>query len=307
MWLCYIASGDFMKEKLLGSGCLVLATVIWGSAFVAQSVGMAHIGPFTFQAVRCGLAAVGLLPFIYFADRKQGKSFFGQWKSRRLWKAGILCAIPFFLAANLQQLGIVTTDAGKSAFLTAMYIVIVPIIGLFRGKKLTPMIAISVILAVGGLYLLSCVGVSRISTGDIYLIGCAFMFALQITVVDIYAGEVDAMRLNCLQSGLGGLASALVILFAEQPTFQGLWDCALPLAYAGFLSMGLAYTLQILGQKRLDSATASLLMSLESAFAVLSGWVILGEKLSPAEAAGCCLMFAAVILSQIPIKTKSTS
>ncbi len=296
-----------MKEKLIGSLYLVLATVIWGSTFVAQSVGMAYIGPFTFQAVRCGLAAVGLLPCIYIADRKNGKSFLAQWKSKRLWLAGILCAIPFFLAANLQQLGIVSTDAGKSAFLTAMYIVIVPVIGLFRGKRFTPMIPISVALAVTGLYLLSCVGVSQIRVGDIYLIGCAFMFAMQITVIDIFAQDVDALRLNCLQAGLGAIASGILMIFTETPTLQGLWDCALPLAYAGFLSMGLAYTLQILGQKRLDSASASLLMSLESAFAVLCGWMILGEKLSPAEAAGCCLMFAAVILSQIPIKTKSTS
>lgn len=293
-----------MREKLKGSACLLFATMIWGSAFVAQSVGMEHIGPFTFQAVRCGLAAIGLLPFIYLADRKQGKSFIAQWKNKRVWLAGGLCAIPFFFASSLQQIGLVTTDAGKSAFLTAMYIVIVPVIGLFRGKKFTPLIPISVMMAVAGLYLLSCVGVSRISVGDICLLGCALMFAFQITAIDIFAKEVDAMRLNCLQAALGGIASALVMLFAEEPTLQGIWDCALPLCYAGFLSMGLAYTLQILGQKRLESAAASLLMSLESAFAVLSGWLILGERLSTEEAIGCCLMFAAVLISQIPIKEK---
>lgn len=293
-----------MREKLKGSACLLFATMIWGSAFVAQSVGMEHIGPFTFQSVRCGLAAIGLLPFIYLADKKQGKSFIAQWKNKRVWLAGGLCAIPFFFASSLQQIGLVTTDAGKSAFLTAMYIVIVPVIGLFRGKKFTPLIPISVMMAVAGLYLLSCVGVSRISVGDICLLGCALMFAFQITAIDIFAKEVDAMRLNCLQAALGGIASALVMLFAEEPTLQGIWDCALPLCYAGFLSMGLAYTLQILGQKRLESAAASLLMSLESAFAVLSGWLILGERLSTEEAIGCCLMFAAVLISQIPSKEK---
>ncbi len=285
----------------------MLATVIWGSAFVAQSVGMDHIGPFTFQAVRCALAVVGLLPFIYLSDKKQGKSFLLGWKNKRLWIAGVLCAIPFFLAANLQQLGLVTTDAGKSAFLTAMYIVIVPVIGLFRGKKLTFTIPVSVALAVGGLYLLSCVGVSSISIGDLYLIGCAFMFALQITVIDIFAPRVDALRLNCLQAGLGAIASAVVMFAVETPTLQGIWSCAIPLAYAGFLSMGLAYTLQIWGQQKLDGTTASLLMSLESAFAVISGCILLGERLSPAEAAGCALMFIAVIISQVPIKKKSTS
>lgn len=294
-----------MREKFKGSACLIFATMIWGSAFVAQSVGMEHIGPFTFQAVRCGLAAVGLLPFIYLVDRKQGKSFIAQWKNKRLWLAGSLCAIPFFFASSLQQIGLVTTDAGKSAFLTAMYIVIVPVIGLFRGKRFTPLIPISVMMAVAGLYLLSCVGVSRISVGDICLLGCALMFAFQITAIDIFAKEVDALRLNCLQAALGGIASAVVMFFVEEPAIQGIWDCALPLCYAGFLSMGLAYTLQILGQKRLESAAASLLMSLESAFAVLSGWLILGERLSAEEAIGCCLMFAAVIISQIPIKQKT--
>ncbi len=295
-----------MKEKLKGSGYILLATMIWGSAFVAQSVGMAHIGPFTFQAVRCGLAAIGLLPFIWLRDKRRGQAFLAQWKNKRLWLAGILCAVPFFLAANLQQLGIVSTDAGKSAFLTAMYIVIVPIIGLMRGKRFTGNIPVSVALAVGGLYMLSCAGVGNIRIGDIYLIGCAFMFALQITVIDIFAGEVDALRLNCLQAGLGAILSAAVMVFTEQPTWQGIWDCWLPLCYAGFLSMGLAYTLQIWGQQRLESATASLLMSLESAFAVLSGWVLLHERLTSQESVGCILMFAAVIISQIPLKQKCT-
>lgn len=291
-----------MKQKIKGSAYILLATVIWGSAFVAQSVGMEHIGPFTFQAVRCALAAIGLLPFIYIADRRQGKSFLRQWQDKRLWLAGCLCAIPFFAAANLQQVALVTTGAGKSGFLTAMYIVIVPVIGLFRGKKFTPMIPISVGLAVIGLYLLSCADMGELLFGDICLIACAFMFALQITVVDIFAKDVDALRLNCLQAGLGAIATAVIVPFVEQPTVQNIWDCALPLCYTGFLSMGLAYTLQILGQRYLESTAASLLMSLESAFAALSGWAILGEKLTKNEAIGCLFMFAAVIISQIPSK-----
>lgn len=296
-----------MKEKIKGSAYLIFATMIWGSAFVAQSVGMEHIDPFTFQAVRCGLAAIGLLPFIYWADRKQGKSFIAQWKNKRLWLAGSLCAIPFFLASSLQQIGLVSTDAGKSAFLTAMYIVIVPVIGLFRGKKFSPLVPVSVAIAVAGLYLLCCMGASRIGFGDICLLGCALMFAFQITAIDIFAKEVDALRLNCLQAAFAAIASAIVMAFGEDPTLQGIGDCAIPLCYAGFLSMGLAYTLQILGQKRLESAAASLIMSLESAFAVLSGWIILHERLNAWEAVGCLLMFAAVIISQIPIKQKETA
>lgn len=289
-----------MKDRFMGCLCLTLTTIIWGSTFVAQSVGMELIGPFTFQAVRCGLAVAGLLPFIWLMDRKKGRSFIDGWKNPRLWKAGICCALPFFLAANLQQMGLVYTDAGKSAFLTAMYIVIVPIVELFRGKKLTAMIPVSVALAVAGLYMLSFAGVPQVSQGDLYLLGCAFMFAVQITAVDIFAGSVDAMRLNCLQAGFCAVASAVVMVFTETPSLANLIDCVFPLAYAGFMSMGLAYTLQIWGQQRVDSATASLLMSLESAFAVLSGWLILQERMTRPEGIGCVLMFAAVILSQLP-------
>ena len=297
-----------MKKQLKGSLLLILATVIWGSAFVAQSVGMDHIGPFTFQAVRCALAVLGLLPVIWFADRKanDGKTFLTRWADQRLWKAGILCAAPLFLAVNLQQLGIVSTDPGKSAFLTAMYIVMVPIIGLFLKRKPSPLIPISVLLATAGLYLLSCVGVTQVSTGDLLLLGCALMFAVQIIFVDKFASSVDALRLNCLQAFWCAVGSAAVMIFTEQPTFQGVLDCALPLCYAGFLSMGAAYSLQILGQRDLEPTVASLIMSLESVFAVFFGWLILGNTMTTWETAGCILVFTAVVLSQIPVKAKRT-
>lgn len=295
-----------MKKQLQGSAYLLLATIIWGSAFVAQSVGMDHIGPFTFQAVRCAMAVVGLLIVIWFMDRgkNDGKTFFSRWADKQLWKAGILCAIPLFLAINLQQIGIVSTDAGKSAFLTAMYIIIVPIIGLFFRQKPSKMIPVSVVLAVIGLYLLSCVGVTEVNTGDLFLIACAFMFALQIVFVDRFAGNVDALRLNCLQSFFCALGSAVVMVFTETPTLQTINDCLLPLSYAGFLSMGAAYSLQIMGQRHLEPTAASLIMSLESVFAVLFGWLLLHETMTVYEASGCVLVFAAVILSQIPLPQK---
>lgn len=291
-----------MKKQIRGSIFLLLATVIWGSAFVAQSVGMDHIGPFTFQAVRCGLAVIGLLPVIGFADRgkNDGKTFLSRWKDKNLWKAGILCGIPLCLAINLQQVGIMDTDAGKSAFLTAMYIVIVPLLGLFFHRKPSKMIPVSVVLAVAGLYLLSCASVSAINKGDICLIACAFMFAVQIIFIDRFAAEVDALRLNCIQSLVSSVASALVMAFTETPTWQTISACWLPLCYAGFLSMGAAYSLQILGQKDLEPTAASLIMSMESVFAVLFGWLILQETMTLAETIGCVLMFAAVILSQLP-------
>lgn len=298
-----------MKRQLRGSTFLLIATILWGSTFVAQSVGMDHIGPFTFQAARCALAVICLLPVIVISDRfqKDGKTFTSRWADKKLWKAGILCGIPLFFACNLQQLGIVDTDAGKSAFLTAMYIVIVPIIGIFLKQKPSKMIPVSVVLAVAGLYCLCCVGVTSISKGDLFLLGCAFMFAVQITFIDLFANEVDSLRLNLIQALVCTVLSALVMVFTEQPTWKAVWDCAIPIGYAGVLSMGVAYSLQILGQKNLEPAAASLIMSLESVFAVLSGWIVLKERLTVWEAVGCLLVFAAVVLSQLPTKNKTHS
>lgn len=285
---------------------LLLATVIWGSAFVSQSVGMDHIGPFTFQAVRCAVAFVGLIPVILIADRFKNdqKSFIKRWADPRLWKAGLLCGIPLFLACNLQQVGLVDTDAGKSGFLTAMYIVIVPLIGIFLKRKATIMVPISVALAVVGLYFLSCVGVTQVNTGDLLTIGCAVMFAVQITFVDIFAQDADALRLNAIQALVCAVLSACVMLFTETPTWSGIYSCTLPLLHTGLLSMGLAYYLQIIGQKHLDTTPASLIMSLESVFAAVFGVLILHETMTGWEILGCVLVFAAVILSQIPVGKK---
>ena len=282
----------------------MLATVIWGSAFVSQSIGMAHIGPFTFQAVRCLFAAVALLICAGITDRfkKDGKTFFSRWKDKRLWKAGVLAGIPLFLACNLQQVALVDVDAGKSGFLTAMYIIFVPILSLLRGQKLTWQIPVSVVTAVAGLYCLSCVGVTGIALGDLLLLGCAVMFAVQIMVVDKYAGDTDPLRLNFIQVAVCTLLSATAMAVTEQPTWEGIGAAMIPLLHAGVLSMGAAYTLQIIGQQSIAPSTASLIMSLESVFAVLFGWLILSEMLTIWEAIGCVLVFAAVIISQLPAK-----
>ena len=295
-----------MKKSVQGSLYILLATIIWGSSFVSQSIGMDHIGPFTFQAIRCGLAVIGLLPVIWIADRfTPGGSFVDRWKNKQLWKAGLLCGLPLFLAVNLQQVAIVDTDAGKSAFLTAMYIIFVPIIGFFCKKKISKLIPVSIVLAVAGLYCLSCVGVTSISKGDFLLLGCAFMFAVQIMFADKYAGSLDALRLNLIQSLVCTVLSFIVMCFTEKPTWSGISACWLPLAHVGFLSMGAAYSLQIIGQKYLESSIASLIMSMESVFAVLFGWLILHERLSKWEIIGCVLVFIAVILSQIPDKPRN--
>lgn len=292
-----------MKKNLLGSISLLLATVIWGSAFVAQSVGMDHVGPYTFQAIRCAMAAIGLVPVIaiFDAGKNDGKNFISRFADKKLWTAGVLAGIPLCFAANLQQIGILYTDAGKSAFLTAMYIIFVPLIGIFLKRRPSPMIPVCVLLAAIGLYFLSCAGVSGINVGDICLLLCALAFAVQITVIDRFAQLVDPLRLNCIQAGVCAAGSALVMLFTEAPTLCGIAGSWWPMCYAGFLSMGVAYSLQIIGQKHLDPAPASLIMSLESVFAALSGWLFLQETMTFEESIGCILVFLAVILSQIPI------
>ncbi len=280
---------------------MLLATVIWGSAFVAQSAGMDLIGPFTFQCVRCLLAVLVLLPFVGLRDLKRKKNFFREWMDKRLWKTGLLCGIALFIAAGLQQAALLYTTAGKGGFITAMYIVIVPILGFFIGKKPPVIALVSTAISVIGLYLLSCVGVDSINTGDVMLVGCAVAFAVQIMIIDRCCAQIDSIRLNCIQAFIVTVLSSIFMFCMEKPQIQPVLDCWLPLCYAGILSMGIAYTMQIVGQKSLDPTTASLIMSLESVFAALSGWLIMKETLKPWEFAGCALLFTAVVLSQIPI------
>ena len=293
-----------MNKQLRGSILLLLATVIWGSAFIAQSVGMELIGPFTFQAIRCLLAVLFLLPLSLLLDlgKKDGVSSLRRWLDPRLWKAGIICGLALFVAASLQQVGLVYTDAGKAGFITAMYIVLVPVLGIFRKQKPSKAVVISVLMAVAGLYLLSCLNADGINKGDLLVTGCAFAFAVQITCIDMLGLQLDGVRLNCVQALVVALLSIPFVIFTETVELQNLLACWLPLGFAGILSMGVAYTLQIQGQKYLEPATASLIMSLESVFAVLGGWLVLKETMAPHEIAGCCLVFIAVILSQLPGK-----
>ena len=293
-----------MNKKIQGSASLLFATLIWGTAFIFQSVGMDHIGPFTFQAVRCALAVIGMVTVIWLLDKKAGRDFKKGWQDKRLWKAGILCGIPLFLACDLQQLGLVYTTAGKAGFLTAMYIVMVPVLGIFLKRKITVMVPVSVGIAVAGLYLLSFSGAEAANIGDILMLICAVMFAVQILVVDHFAADVDAVRLNCIQAGVVAVASAIMTAFTEEVRIPDLLNCWLPLCYTGFISMGAAYSLQIIGQKHVEPTAAALFMSLESVFAALFGWLLLHETMSLTELFGCVLMFTAVILSQIPIKSR---
>lgn len=295
-----------MKNKFKGSASLLLAVVIWGSAFIAQSVGMELIGPFTFQLIRCSLAVAFLVPVSFLLDLGKGcsRDSFKKWQDPKLWKGGLICGCALFVAASLQQVGLVYTDAGKAGFITAMYIVLVPILGFFLGQKPPRAAIFSVILAVFGLYLLSAVGSGSINIGDILLMGCALAFAVQITCVDQVAQELDGLRLNAIQALVVAVLSVPFTLLTETIVWSNILACWLPLVFAGVLSMGLAYTLQIVGQKHLEPTTASLIMSLESVIAAICGWLILKERMTQIELLGCGLVFAAVIISQLPEKKK---
>lgn len=295
-----------MKNRFKGTACLLFATIIWGSAFIAQSAGMDYIGPFTFQAIRCFLAVVFLVPTVFLFDlmKNKHKQSVKQWLDPKLWKTGIICGCALFVAASLQQVGIVGNDAGKAGFITAMYIVLVPILGLFLKEKPGRSAIVSVVIAVVGLYLLCCAETAAVSKSDLLLLGCAFAFAVQIRLIDRYAGDLDGLRLNCIQSLVVAVLSIPFVCFTETVDSGNILQCWLPLVFAGVLSMGVAYSLQIIGQKDLEPTTASLIMSLESVFAALGGWLILRESMSAWELMGCGLVFAAVILSQLPGKKK---
>jgi drug/metabolite transporter (DMT)-like permease len=292
-----------MKEKLTGNIYLIIAVLIWGSTFIAQSVGMDSVGPFTFLALRCVLAVAFLLPVIAAFEAKDVKNYFRKWCNKKLWIGGTLCGIALFVAAGLRQVGLVDTDAGKAGFLTALYVVLVPVIGIFLGKKPSVNVIISIVLSVIGLYLLSCVGVTTIRTSDLLLLGSALAFGFQITFVERLGNGLDGLRLNCIQCLVCGVLSGLMML-TENVSFAGIIDCTIPLLYAGILSSGVAYSLQVLGQQKIESNTASIIMSLESVVAVLCGWLILNERMNLWEISGCALVFVAVILSQINPKKK---
>jgi len=289
-----------MKNRLAGTLYLLLTTVIWGGSFVAQSAGMDHIGPFTFQAVRCFLAVLVLLAITAIADCKTPGKFQKKWSDPKLWKAGLLCGLVLFASTNLQQAALaMNTGAGKAGFITALYIVFVPILSILRKRKPTVTALISVPIALCGMYLLCGSDLTALQLGDILLICGAVAFAIQIVLVDIYAQGADPLRLNCIQALVIAVLTSFLAFLFEKPEIGHITNSWLSLTYAGVFSMGIAYSLQIVGQQRLDSTPAALIMSLESVFAALFGALILNETMTGTELLGCGLMFSAVILSQL--------
>ncbi len=296
-----------MKKSLRGSLLLFLTAAIWGAAFVAQSVGMAYVGPFTFNCVRCIIGGLVLVPCIALPDlMKKKKDPAGATKAGRaglngtLLKGGICCGIALFAASNLQQIGIQYTSVGKAGFITAMYIVLVPLLGIFLKKRIGLKNWIGVGLAVAGLYLLCITDGLSLGIGEGLLLLCALAFAVHILVIDHFSPMADGIRMSCIQFFVCGILSGAGMLIFEQPSPGAVAEAWLPIGYAGVLSCGVAYTLQIIGQRDMDPTAASLILSLESVVSVLAGWLILGETLSVRELTGCVLLFAAIVISQLP-------
>lgn len=302
------------KLAIRHSLLLLLAASIWGVAFVAQSVGMDYVGPFTFNAVRSLIGGIVLVPFIFIFNKKDKMDDTKNDSSQKAYKdkrmhmiGGVSCGAILFAASSLQQIGIQYTTVGKAGFITALYIVIVPLISIFLRKSNTVKIWIGVILAVVGMYLL-CIkqGESGLQLGDALILGCAIMFSFHILAVEYFSPLVNGIKMSCIQLFTCSFLSGIFMLCFETFNLNNILNAWLPILYAGALSSGVAYTLQIIGQKGLNSTVASLIMSLESVISLLAGWVILGQALSKRELIGCTIVFVAIILVQLPEKNNMT-
>ncbi len=303
------------KQKVRNSFLLVLTSLIWGTAFVAQSKGGKAIGPYAFNSIRSFIGAIALIPVIIFLDKIIDNKKKPKTKEEFiiLLKGGVMCGILLALGSSLQQLGMYFgTTAGKAGFLTACYIILVPIFSIFLKKKCGINIWIAVVVAIIGLYLLCINGEFELEIGDILVILCAVFFSFHILTIDYFSPKTDGVRMSCIQFFVCGIVTLIPALLFDIPFKNneiGIWLTAfnnsetwLSLLFAGIMSCGVAYTLQIVGQNGLNPTVASLIMSLESVFSVLAGWLILGETLSGKEIIGCIFIFVAIILAQIPLK-----
>ena len=283
-------------NQLRGSLLLLLTSMIWGAAFVAQSAGMDYIGPFTFNGLRMLMGAAVLLPFLL--KRRTGAHTNAP-ERKMLLRGGILCGVALFVGSTLQQIGIVDTTAGKAGFITAMYVVLVPVMGVFVGHKQPWLVWLGVALSAVGMYFL-CVHESlSLNRGDLMVLAGAVGFSFHILLIDRYSAHVDGVKLSCLQFFVAGVLGLVFMFLFETPQISQIFAAWLPLLYAGVFSCGVAYTLQILGQRDTDPTIASMILCLEAVFSVVFSWFLLGERLSAREIFGCVLIFAAILLAQL--------
>ena len=290
-----------MKPHTLRNSLLLLLTAaIWGSSFVAQSVGMENVNPLVFNGARLILAGAALLIVMTFRILRN-PVLAGQLRvsGRAHLTGGIVTGVILFAASTIQSYGIKHTTVGKAGFITAFYIILVPLFSILIGKNVSRIIWLADAIAVTGLYLI-CINESfQISRGDLYVLVCAFAFAAHILAIDKFIGKVDGIAMSCIQFLVAGGISAIMMAFFVHPDFAALAAAWRPLLYAGVLSAGVGYTLQIIGQKGLHPAVASLLMSMESCISVIAGWLVLHQALSRRELAGCFLMFGAIVLADL--------
>lgn len=290
------------KEQIKGSLLLFLAAIIWGVAFVAQSVGMDYVGPFTFNCVRTLIGGLVLIPCIVFLNRGKVKKKTDFTEKKRLLLGGICCGVALTTGSTLQQFGIMYTTVGKAGFITAFYIIIVPILGLFLGKKCGLSVWISVVIALAGLYFLCITDGFSIGKGDIYVFLGAIAFSIHILVIDYFTQFNDGVKMSCIQFFVCGILCFVPMMLFEHPEISMILLAWKPILYAGVMSCGVAYTLQIVGQKNMNPTVASLILSLESVTSVIAGFLVLHQNLSHRELIGCGLMFVAIVLAQLPQK-----
>ena len=289
----------------------ILAAFIWGTSFVSQDICADSMGAFTFNGTRYFIAVLSLLVVIAVMnttrkDRPQPTAEEKKASRKQLWLGGLCCGTALAIASNFQQAGLVAgTDAGKAGFITALYVVLVPLFGLFFRRKVGGPVWIAVVLSVASLYLLCIKGSFRLAAGDLLVLVCAVCFAVHILVIDHFGARCDGVKLSCVQFLFAGLWSAVCIPFFEHVDAAALLSCALPLLYVGVFSCGVGYTLQILAQKDSNPTVVTILLSLESVFAVIAGAIILHQSMTPREYLGCVLMFLAVVLAQIPLPAKA--
>ena len=283
----------------------ILAAFIWGTAFVAQDLCADSIGAFAFNATRYFIAVLALLVVILISDKlkKNKPTLTAQEKkaaNKQLWLGGLCCGAALAIASSFQQAGLVAgTDAGKAGFITALYVVLVPVFGLFFKRKVSLPTWIAVVLSVVALYLLCIKGDFSLAPGDLLVLVCAVCFAVHILVIDHFTAYCDGVKLSCLQFLFAGIISTICMFIFEDVDFAAILSCALPLLYVGIFSCGVGYTLQILAQKDSNPTVVTILLSLESVFAVIAGAIILKQQMTVREYIGCAIMFAAVILAQI--------
>lgn len=293
-----------MLKKLRGSLMLLTAAFIWGTAFVAQSKGMDYVAPFTYNAVRTLIGGVVLIPMVFLFGQKSRRKA-SENNNKISFIGGIICGLVLFAASSFQQLGISLTSAGKAGFITALYVVIVPVISIIFGQKSNLKMWLCAFTAIIGFYLLCIKEGFRLSKGDLYVLICAVFYSVHIIVIDHFNSKgAEPVKMSCVQFFTAGTIMMICMFIFESLALSDILAAKYTILYAGVMSCGVAYTLQIIGQKYTESTAAALIMSLESVFAALAGWIILSEHMSIKEFAGCILVFAAVVFSQLDISFK---